>query len=177
MNRSIARASLGAARRLVMPSGERERNPALRLKITSSIRRRSHQQGRAESGILLRTLRRASAAADQWQLPEPLSVLPVVQARRCRPARGPGLRLPRPHAACGDRAAQRQGHGDRASLHGLRFRAAQPGRGGSGSERQRRGDHRADAVLCAIGGRRAIITAPAALFAGTSLMRAVARSR
>jgi hypothetical protein len=144
VNRSLARAKPGSC-----PDAKRGRtartNGTLhsRLKITSSIRRQSHQQVRPEPGLHVRELRRERRTAQQRELPQPLPGVPVLQARRhC--SRRPGLGLPRNDAPRAGRAPRRQGTRAGPPVRHLRLRPTQPGRRRHSARRRHRRDHRAD---------------------------------
>jgi hypothetical protein len=122
-----------------------ERNPALGLKIPSSIRRQSHQQGCPESGLQLRVLRCGRGTADQRELPQPLPCLLVVKAPRRQAGRPVvGLRWLDAARAAGGPAWQ--GPGDRASLCLVRQRARQPRCIRHDAGRRHRRTHRANAA-------------------------------
>jgi hypothetical protein len=144
VNRSLARAKPGSC-----PNAKRGRlartNGTLhsRLKITSSIRRQSHQQVRPEPGLHVPELRRERRTAQQRELPQPLPGVPVLQARRHR-SRRPGFALPRTDARRAHRAPPRQGTRAGPPVRRLRLRPAQPDRRRPRARRRHRRDHRAD---------------------------------
>jgi hypothetical protein len=145
VNRSLARTKPGSS-----PNATRGRaartNGTLhsRLKITSSIRRQSHQQVRPKPGLHMRKLRCERRTAGQRELPQPLPGVPVLQAPRHH-SRRPGLGLPRPDAPRAYRAPRRQRAHASPPVRGLRLRPAQPDRRRPRARRRHRRDHRADA--------------------------------
>ena len=144
MNRSLARTKPGSS-----PNAKRRRrartNGTLhsRLKITSSIRRQSHQQDRPKPGLHMRELRCERRTAQQRELPQPLPGVPVLQARRHRPRR-PGLDLPRPDAPRARGAPRRQRARAGPPVRRLRLRPSQPDRRRPSAGRRHRRNHRAD---------------------------------
>jgi hypothetical protein len=145
VNRSISRAKPGssAARTVLAMAVRAKRNPALRLKITSSIWRQSRRQVRPESGLYLRELRRRGGAGHQRQLPESLPPVPMVQARR-RQARRSCIRLPGHDAARADGPSVRKGTGDHSQLPAVRCHPGQPPGPGHSSGRRHPRDQRPD---------------------------------
>ena len=167
MNRSLACAKPGNC-----PDAKRGRsvrtNGTLhsRLKITSSIRRQSHQQVRPEPGLHVRELRRERRTTKHRELPQPLPGVPVLQACRHR-SRRPGLGLPRTDAPRAYRAPQRQGTRACPPVRRLRIHPTQQDRRRPTARRRHRRDHRADvrsrvvayaatAASQEAGGRRAV---------------------
>jgi hypothetical protein len=144
VNRSLARTKPGSS-----PNAKRGRpartNGTLhsRLKITSSIRRQSHQQDRPKPGLHMRELRCERRTAQQRELPQPLPGMPVLQARRHRPRR-PGLGLPRHDAPRARRTPWRQRTRAGPPVRHLRLRPSQPDRRRPRARRRHRRDHRAD---------------------------------
>jgi len=144
VNRSLARTKPGSC-----TAAERGRaartNGTLhsRLKITSSIRRQSHQQVHPKPGLHVRELRRERRTAQQRELPQPLPSVPVLQARRHH-SRRPGLGLPWNHAPRACRAPRQEGTRAGPPVRRLRLYPAQPGRRRPRARRRHRRDHRAD---------------------------------
>jgi hypothetical protein len=120
VNRSLARLSL-------RPFGKNRTEPcSSALKHASTSGGEGHQQGHREHGIRLRPVRRRRTPASERQLPQPLSGLPLLEARR--PATGrPGGDVPRVDGARHAGAFLEEGPHDRPPLSDVRREPPKPG--------------------------------------------------
>jgi hypothetical protein len=119
------------AKQAWMPSGESKRNPA------PSVSNRDREEPgrgsqRGKHRLRVRRVRRSGHSFEQRQLPQPLSVLFVVRARRRR-TRRPRERVPR-RDGCGRHGCIEQGVAARPSMPCMRHGEAKQ----DGSGRRRR---------------------------------------